>query len=212
MVRSPHPGQPVPLEYAALAPERIGVSGDDVLAEAIALLEGGQFHEAVQIAVPAVSQYPDLAVSFLAVAELATDQIHRTDVVTVAAAARREHPPLRAGVDLGMPTGLRVEWGTRSNFLTGWGLRGGLSLTYANSAWFHGIAVSVPFSIYADFRLYEPFEIETWAGFVWFSSSVYGLLGAGGQWDPEGPLQVTVGGSVGPYSAFSPEATATFLW
>ena len=64
--------EPAPVEAAATAP-----TGDQVLAEATSKLRQRDWEGALDLAIPAIATYPDLAASFQAIAQLATDQIAR---------------------------------------------------------------------------------------------------------------------------------------
>ncbi|MBN2798416.1 MAG: hypothetical protein JXX28_04650 [Deltaproteobacteria bacterium] len=63
--------QPLPSEYATPGPELLGSEGDEALALAVRLLNQGDYAQALRVSVPAVSKYPGLSLSFLAVAQLA---------------------------------------------------------------------------------------------------------------------------------------------
>ncbi len=234
--------QPLPSEYATPAPQRIGVRGDQLLEEVVDLLEGGRYAKALELSVPAVSQYPDLSVSFLAVAELAMDQMQRqawgvqasyvgtysapsavytpsysdSGQVSTQAGPTPSGRKARLGVEMGSPFGLRLEWTTRRHdeletnwaALDGWGFRAGIGALLT----FGGSVYGMPWThVYLDWGQGLDLQLETSAGFVWYSGYPYFSIGAGVQYDPDQPLQVTLGAHVCG-EGLAPEANVGFLW
>lgn len=244
--------QPLPSEYATPAPQRIGVRGDQLLDEVVELLEQGQYAKALELSVPAVSQYPDLSVSFLAVAELAMDQMQRqawgVGAMTMTSAPSAYAPPstytppssygttyssgygsvsnqpsepltgrkARFGVEMGSPFSLRLEWTTRRHddletswtSLDGWGFRAGIGALLT----FQGSVYGMPWThVYLDWGKGQDLQLETSAGFVWYSGYPYFSAGAGVQYDPDQPLQVTLGAHICS-EGIAPEASVGFLW
>lgn len=65
------PGQVLPASWAKPAPSRVGSVGSLELERAVELLNQGDYSASLRISVPAVSKYPDLSLSFLAVSNLA---------------------------------------------------------------------------------------------------------------------------------------------
>ena len=114
------------------------------------------------------------------------------------------------GVDLGLPTGLRVEWKTRRKeaAVSGGGLRLGV-----NAMVYYGLYAGYDLMGYVDVRAVDNWEVELMGGVTAYSGIYpWPMVGAALQYDPEGPLQVNVGGRIGLYRAFSPDVGVGFLW
>jgi hypothetical protein len=202
-------------------------SGYELLERATGALGRGEYERALEIAVPALSAYPDLAASFQAVIDVAHDQIARRPPgppgspelsppplgaeppprFVTTWVGERPLGPTKIGFEVGLPTGLRVEWDTAMPLVSDLGFRvGGNVLAYGP----YGVADLTGF---VDLHLAEPLEIELSAGLV----LVYLYLplpqaGAAIQIDPEGPLHVNLGARVALYYGTVPDVNVGFVW
>lgn len=79
-------------------------TGADVLAEATSLLRARDWTGALDIAIPAIATYPDLAASFQAIAQLATDQIARGPSFQPPGSSSTTEQPLAVPGPGGQPT------------------------------------------------------------------------------------------------------------
>ena len=114
------------------------------------------------------------------------------------------------GVDLGLPTGVRVEWKARREeaVVTGGGLRLGVNVMS-----YYGLYVGYDVMGFADVKAAENWEVELMGGVTAYSGIYpWPMVGAALQYDPEGPLQLNLGGRIGLYRAFSPDIGVGFLW
>jgi hypothetical protein len=201
-------------------------TGDQVLQIAIEELTAGRYENALAVAIPALAKYPDLAPSFHAVIDVAADQLERQRQAAVSTTApgstaipsyhpitsRRPAPghvsgQLLWGFDLGLPTGLRVEWRFGGKVVDSMGLRVGGNLIVYDGA--HAIA---DMSLITDFRVVEDWQLEVVTGLLTYYGWVYPQIGAAVQYDPKGPLQANLGAKVGPYASFMPDAGVAFVW
>lgn len=83
--RADDPPPPAPADALA-------VTGEQLLDHAIALLTDGKYEDALAIAIRAQARYPELAVSYAAVASIAVDQIERRRVTTAPATTSSTMP------------------------------------------------------------------------------------------------------------------------
>lgn len=213
------PAPPAPATATATAPDP--ARGEELLRMATEALLAGDYEVVVHIAIPSISEYPELAPSFRAVAEIAIDQQERAfEKLTFDADGDREvylpgiepggpiggnRDGLAGGVELGLPTGVRVEWRFPRGAVTSIGARSGVSLN-----WPYGYGMFAN-SVFADFRIAEHLELEPNVGLTVFSGSVYGLVLLSLQYDPPPPIQGNFGvGIAGSYIAI--DATVGFVW
>lgn len=229
---TPAPTPPAVATPAAAPPAAAPVPpAADVLAACTKLLRDQRYAEALEIALPAISTYPDQAKSFEAVASIATDQLSRAATpppVAIPPAYQagdgpvvvyRSSPPrsgarkaasksaLRWGFDLGFPTGLRAEWHLEKSVVTDVGVRAG-----GNVLFYDGVHVSSDVTFFVDWRLAKTWDLETSVGTVVYYGYPYATIGAAAQYDPKGPIQMQFGARVGPYTMVVPEASVSFVW
>ncbi|MEL6344805.1 MAG: hypothetical protein AAFV53_16930 [Myxococcota bacterium] len=193
-------------------PSSVPDIGRVLLEEATFLLKVGRFEDAIALSIPAISQHPELAPSFQAVAALATDQLNRTD--SISAMTPQNMPSqtgsrskeVRFGVDLGLPTGVRVDWKRSRGVADSVGFQIGGTLMYLSEP-------SVQLNYYVDWRMGEKFQLVTPVGLLISYGSPYLIVGLAGQFDPpDKPFHVDVGVNVGTSSVFVPTASVGFLW
>lgn len=223
----PAPAPPPP-EAPAAAPVA-APTGAEVLSRCTKLMEVGLWEEALEVSLPAISTYPELARSFEAVATIAADQLARAVTPPVASPSvvyrPADAPPVvyrsptartrrkagessfRWGFDLGFPSGVRAEWHIARTVVTDVGLRAGGNLMF-----YDGVNISSDVTGFVDWRLAKQWDLETSVGTVVYFGYPYAVIGAAAQYDPEGPLQVQAGGRIGPYGMFVPEASISFVW
>jgi len=193
-------------------------------------LAAGDYDKVVAEAVPAAARYPTMKEEFESLAAIAVDQKRRADEVAL---AREEEKPdkyffymrpsdrwpnrqddrkgILMGFDLGLSTGVRLEWKIGGQVVDGIGLKVGVGVgTYSGSV---GLTVSA-LPLYIDFNIAREWQIELGLGGVLFPtgySSVYPMAQAALQWDPSSPIQVTAGVGLHIYGVV-PEANVGFLW
>ena len=227
------PATPAPIAGAEPSgtPAAPKPTGAEVLASCTKLLEVGLWEDALEVAIPAIVDYPDHAKAFEVVATIATDQLVRAAtapaVTPVSAAYRPAEPPvvvyrsgtarssrrkpgesvMRWGFDLGFPSGLRAEWHLARTIVTDVGFRVG-----GNVMFYDGAQVTSDITGFVDWRLVESWDLETSVGTVVYFGYPYAVIGAAAQYDPKGPVQVQVGARVGPYAMVVPEASVSFVW
>jgi hypothetical protein len=205
-------------------------TGAEVLDRAILALAQGHYEEAMQLAVPGITAYPELATSFDAVLRVAADQLARADVIVTPAdtpyAYPREYPyggrvryprpspppkklQGRAGVEFGLPTAFRAELHFGGAGLTALGLRAGANVVFYGG----GPIIMGDWSTYADFGgpRGSPLQTEVSMGSVWYGPSPYFQLGVAAHYDPPEPWFVNAGGKVTP-RGLAPDFTVGFVW
>ncbi len=234
----PAPAPAVPAEPPPPAPAVDGPSADDVLTHAIGLLADGDYDQALRVSIPAMAKYPDLAVSFRAIADVAADQLERqrtgpgdaaaTGPSTTAPLPRPMtglprpygyRPPPRSprhvtslgfGFEIGAPIGFRLELDLDAKKPGGVDAIG--VRAGGNTMFYHDVWPVSDMTAFMDFRVNETWQIEATAGgFVYFGF-MYPSAGAALQYDPKGPLFVNAGARLGPYGSWLPDATAGFVW
>ena len=189
------------------------------------LLSAGRYQEALDLAIPAAVKYPKYEAGFRAAADLAADQLRRSNLSAADRGAYSPYAPrprrgaLKRGDDrqgflfgfeLGLPTALQGEWKIGRSAVDGVGLKigGGLRMYGASSVY-----TGVDTAIYMDWNLTRRWQLQTTVLGVFFDSygSPYPNFGLAAQYDPPNPLQVTVGMRIGTYG-FVPQASVGFLW
>jgi hypothetical protein len=233
----PPPPAEAPAATPAAEPDAAAVSGDEVLARAVSALTAGDYEDALAIAIPAISAYPELAASFHAVADVAADQIERrrlfegqpaVDVEGAGEHAAAAYPPayyptpqpygyrprdrdrvkLLWGFDAGFPSGLRLEWKIARSAVDSVGVRiGGNALLYGGAV--YAVTDSTAF---LDFKLSEKWQLETTAGFLVYYGWTYPQGGVAAQYDPPSPLHVNAGLRLSLYGSVLPDVSVGFVW
>jgi hypothetical protein len=222
----PPPPAEAPPPAAAEAPAS---AGQALLDACVADLAEGRYEDAIAKAIPAISEHPELAPSFQAVADVAADQLERRRTAPIdrdsAAGApyasapppayypppppgyygRRERARLTGGVELGLPTGFRIEWKIAQSAVDGWGFRLG-----GNVAFYDGTYPSFELMSFVDWTLQDSWQLETSVGL----GAPYPALqvGAALQWDPpDEPVFVNIGGRFGMYGG-TPDIVVGWVW
>lgn len=201
---APEATPPAPPPEAPVPP------GPDVLKKATDALARQEWAEAIRLSAPAIATYPDLAASFKAILDVATDQLGRSREADTLAPPKikREKSKLAWGFELGLPTGLRFEYDMNRRVVDGLGLRLGANLVYYDQ----GLVPTVDPTFFVDWRLADKWQLETSTGVIVYYGWVYPEIGLAVQYDPKGPLQVNVGARISAYGMIVPDAGVGFVW
>lgn len=197
-----------------------GMPGEEALDDARRLLDAGSYAEAAAIAAEGRVAWPDLAVSFSAVEQRALVALREPPPPREGAppSLGARVPPMYAvppstlrraavGFEAGLPAGFRAEWSIERIGIDEVGARFGGNLLGYNGVW----PVS-SFAAFVDWRLRGPWQAEISVGGVSYFGWVYPMVGAAGQWDPEGPLFVQAGAQWTSHGAVLPDVGAGFVW
>jgi hypothetical protein len=232
---------------AALAPDAHAPWGpNDVLdapeirlKRSVELLAAGDWYGALELAVRSITDYPDQAESFDAIARIATDQLARSRGPASAGApvgaptgsptpdatvwrnpgtwrpggwTERPHPGARdprKGILLGFDVGLNT--GARIEWKAKGRTVDGVGFQASLGTIIYGGLYLMPVTqVYVDFASRSDWQFETSLGMFWSSGTPYPLVGVGAQWDPPRPIQVSLGLDVGP--GVFPDVSVGFLW
>lgn len=224
------PDEALPLAFRVdAAPAGSNSTDGRALLEQITdLLASGSYDRVVALALPAVSEHPDLADSFRAAADLAQDQLAREragglpdledpyarygrPVRRGAAKRGDDRKGLLLGFEVGAPTAVRGEWKIGGSAADGVGLRvGGNAMIMDSGSAYTG----VDSNLYVDWNLTPKWQLETSLGvFFTQSGSAYPNVGMAVQYDPPSPLQVNViGARLNAYGYLVPDVSVSFLW
>jgi hypothetical protein len=210
----PPPTEPAPPADAAPVAAPDARPAADVLKDATDALTARRWADAIQLAAPAISAYPELSASFKAILDVATDQIARVDrepdpEYLPQPPRRPQRPPSRVawGFEVGLPTGLRFEYQLHRKVVDSVGLRVG-----ANLAVYDETYATVDPSVFVDWRISDTWQIETSTGLIVYYGWMYPNIGAAIQWDPKGPLQVNAGARISAYGIVVPDVGVGFVW
>ena len=193
--------------------------GEALLEDLQQMLKELRWEEALELAIPAASTWPELEESFRTVGMIAADQIRRSteEEDDRSAGSRRGYryrdsdPRSKRflfGFEAGLPTGVRTEYKFGGRTVDSLGLRvGGNLLFYL----FSGVYPVGDGSLYVDFRVADRWDFETSLGVMLYSGSLYPTLGVAAQYDPEVPFQLSIGARLAPFGLM-PDVAVGFLW
>ncbi|MEL6348208.1 MAG: hypothetical protein AAFV53_34180 [Myxococcota bacterium] len=181
-----------------------------LLDRATAMLASGDFGGALDIAIPAISDYPRQAASFRAIAEIATDQIFRVQAPTWVPSSTHDNPKefearksqVRLGFDMGLPSAVRVDFQRSRGSIDSMGFMLGSNISAST------LGPITQFAYYIDWRINSKVQFTMPVGLFFYNNSTYPLVGVGLQYDPPGPFHVDMGIATGGV----PTLSTGFLW
>jgi hypothetical protein len=213
---------PPPMVEAGSVADEIAKVKDDLL--------DGKYDAVLQAAIVLSVKYPESAETFRSLAAIASDQAARRDaeagiaedVLVSRLRDKSQRWPYRkddrkgilVGFEVGTPSSVRLEWKIAGQVVDSIGLRVGVGaqINYIGSADATTRFTPIIEPVLVDFNVARQWQLQTSLGVSFISASPRPILGLAAQWDPDSPIEVTVGASIGPYVSIAPRASVGFMW